>query len=135
MAAGGGTTGRTTASHERALKIDPELSRGEPVKVARAANQTEAEFLQGLLLEAGMPSLVRRSPGFDVPDFMAAGPRDVLVPGAGADAARQVLLEADAAPAQEDAVAPVAPRRLLAGLLIALAVGVLVIWLISLAVR
>ena len=44
--------------------------------------------MQGLLLEEGIPSLVRRSGGFDVPDFLAAGPRDILVPAAGADAAR-----------------------------------------------
>ena len=33
-----------------------------------------------MLLEEGIPSLLRRSGGFDVPDFLAAGPRDVLVP-------------------------------------------------------
>ena len=50
------------------------------MRVAAARHQAEAEFLQGLLLEEGIPSLVRRSGGFDVPDFLAAGPRDILVP-------------------------------------------------------
>jgi hypothetical protein len=45
-----------------------------------------------------VPSVLRRSAGFDVPDFLAAGPRDVLVPEAGAQTAREVLLEADMAP-------------------------------------
>ena len=36
-------------------------------------------MIQGLLLEEGIPSLARRSGGFDVPDFLAAGPRDILV--------------------------------------------------------
>ena len=58
------------------------------MRVAAARNQAEAEFLQGLLLEEGIPSMLRRSGGFDVPDFLAAGPRDVLVPQSGAAAAR-----------------------------------------------
>jgi hypothetical protein len=66
---------------------------GDPVKVANAHNQAEAEFIQALLREEGIPSMVRRSAGFDVPDFLAAGPRDVLVPAAAADLARQILTE------------------------------------------
>jgi hypothetical protein len=66
---------------------------GDPVKVANARNQAEAEFIQALLREEGIPSMVRRSAGFDVPDFLAAGPRDVLVPAAAASLARQVLTE------------------------------------------
>jgi hypothetical protein len=38
-----------------------------------------------------VPSLVRRSGGFDVPDMMFAGPRDILVPEAGAEVARETL--------------------------------------------
>ena len=77
----------------QARKVKPEYASGELVRVAGGRNQTEAEFVAGLLLEEGIPSLVRRSAGFDVPDYMAAGPRDVLVPASGADAARDVLLE------------------------------------------
>ena len=118
--------------HERARKIKPQLAEGPLVRVAGARNQAEGEMLQGLLLEAGVPSLLRRSAGFDVPDFLAAGPRDVLVPQSGAVTAREMLLEAEVI----DSAAPptgVAPGRLLAGLLIALAVGALIIWLITLA--
>ena len=64
-------------------------------RVARATNQAEAEFVQSLLLDAGIPSMLRRSPGFDVPDMLAAGPRDVIVPSAAHDAARDVLLQAE----------------------------------------
>ena len=76
---------------ERARKIKPQYTEGELVNVARAGNQVEAELIQGILLEEGIPSLVRRNAGFDVPDFMAAGPRDVLVPRSGAEAARELL--------------------------------------------
>lgn len=82
----------------RARKVRPEYASGDLVRVAGGRNQTEAEFVAGLLLEEGIPSLVRRSAGFDVPDFLAAGPRDVLVPASGAEAAREVLLEGGLAP-------------------------------------
>jgi Putative prokaryotic signal transducing protein len=82
---------RDDAASARARKIHPPYAEGEPVRVARAQNQPEAELLQGLLLEEGIPSLVRRSGGFDVPDFLAAGPRDVLVPRGGEAAARELL--------------------------------------------
>jgi hypothetical protein len=114
--------------HERARKIKPQLAEGRLVRVAGARNQAEGEMLQGLLLEAGVPSLLRRSAGFDVPDFLAAGPRDVLVPESGAATAREVLLEAEVL--DPSAARPaVSPRRLLAGLLLAFALGALVIWL------
>jgi hypothetical protein len=71
----------------------PKDAAGDPVKVASARNQAEAEFIQALLREEGIPSMVRRSAGFDVPDFLAAGPRDVLVPAAAATLARQILTE------------------------------------------
>jgi Putative prokaryotic signal transducing protein len=78
-------------AQERARKIRPEYTRGEPVRVATAQQQAEAEWIQNLLLEEGIPSYIRRSAGFDVPDFLAAGPRDLLVPESGADAAREIL--------------------------------------------
>lgn len=85
--------GREPASRlrERVRKVKPQYADGELVRVARAGNQAEAELIQGLLLEEGIPSMTKRSGGFDVPDFLAAGPRDVLVPQSGADAARDLL--------------------------------------------
>ena len=83
---------RPSATH-RARKVKPQLTEGELVRVAGARNQAEGEFIQGLLLEEGVPSMLRRSAGFDVPDFLAAGPRDVMVPQSGAQTAREVLLE------------------------------------------
>jgi hypothetical protein len=77
--------------HERARKIRPQYAEGPLVKVVGARNQAEAELLQGMLLEEGVPTLMRRSGGFDVPDFLAAGPRDILVPASGAEAARDIL--------------------------------------------
>jgi hypothetical protein len=66
---------------------------GPLVKVAFARNQAEAEMLQGLLLNAGVPSILKRSFGFDNPDFLAAGPHDVYVVSDLAEKAREVLAE------------------------------------------
>jgi hypothetical protein len=66
---------------------------GKLIKVAFARNQVEAEMLQGLLAEAGIPSVLKRSFGFDNPDFMASGPRDVMVNEGAAKRAREVLAE------------------------------------------
>jgi Putative prokaryotic signal transducing protein len=76
---------------DTARKIKPEYAEGKLVKVARGGSQPEAEFIAGLLLEEGIPSMLRRSGGADVPDFMAAGARDIMVPESGAQAAREAL--------------------------------------------
>ena len=78
-----------------------------------------------------MPSLVRRARGFDVPDFLAAGPRDVLVPAAGVAAARQVLLQSEiiSEDGRDNGIDP--PWRLFAGVVGAFAVVAGVAWLAS----
>jgi hypothetical protein len=84
-----------TDAHERARKVRPQLARGELVRVTGGRNLSEAELIQGILLDQGIPSILRRTRGFDVPDFLAAGPRDVLVPESGYQAARELLRDAD----------------------------------------
>ncbi len=116
-----------SARHERARKVDPRYTEGELVRVAGAMNQAEAEFVQGLLLEEGIPSTLRRTRGFDVPDMLAAGPRDVMVPASGHDAAREMLLEAEIV--RDEPAATPAPSRVLGVLIGVLALGGLVIWL------
>jgi hypothetical protein len=80
-----------TAAQERARKVRPQYSAGPLVRVASARHQAEAELIEGLLLEEGVPSVAKRTMGFDVPDFLAAGPRDIFVPASGAEVAREVL--------------------------------------------
>ena len=115
-------------AHERARKIRPEYTRGELVRVAGARHQAEAELIQNLLLEEGIPSVFRRSIGFDVPDFLAAGWRDVLVPQSGAEAAHEVLTAADIEPAGPPQPPPRAGRILL-WMGVALLIGAALIWL------
>jgi predicted esterase len=80
-----------TDAQQRARKVKPQYARGAVAKVAMGRNQAEAEMIQGILLEEGIPSVLQRMRGFDVPDFLAAGPRDIMVPQSGVQAARTLL--------------------------------------------
>ncbi len=95
------------------------------VRVAGGRHQAEAEFIANLLREEGIPSLIRRSRGFDVPDLLAAGPRDVLVRRRELANAQEVLLNADLLAIGTPSVD--SPARILAGLLVALAVVALIV--------
>jgi hypothetical protein len=117
------------AAHERARKIKRQYSEGALVRVAGARHQAEAELVQGLLLEEGIPSMLRRSRGFDVPDMLAAGPRDVMVPASGAPAAREVLLAAELVGPEQAPGAVERPLRLLAGLVAAVALVAIIAWI------
>ena len=121
-----------TAAHERARKVKPQYAGGDPVKVAFARNLAEAQLIQGILLEEGIPSFERRTRGFDVPDFLAAGPRDILVPQAGYEAARELLADTGehALEASPESDADRA-RRLLLGMAVALAVAAALAWAVS----
>jgi hypothetical protein len=113
---------------ERARKIKPQYGEGRLMRVATARHQAEAELLQGMLLEEGIPSMTRRTRGFDVPDFLAAGPRDVLVPASGEAAARDVLgLPPDA----EAAVPAAASGRAAWTRALAVALAVLVVAMVA----
>jgi hypothetical protein len=114
---------------ERARKVKPQYAEGDLVRVAGGRNQAEAEFIQGLLLEEGVPSLLRRTRGFDVPDYLAAGPRDVLVPASGAPTAREVLLDSDLGPSEGPGGLDQSPLRVLAILLALLALVALIAWI------
>lgn len=116
---------------------------GRMVKVAFARTQPEAEMLQGLLTEAGIPSMLKRSIGFDNPDFLPSGPRDVMVRADSAKRAREVLadvmiederdevaeLEEERRLARGETGGP-SPGRLAFWLLVAALGGALLIWLL-----
>jgi hypothetical protein len=61
------------------------------VKLAAAPDESVALLMDGVLKDAGIPSLIQRAAGFDAPDFLAADLRDVLVPGSLVEEAKQVL--------------------------------------------
>jgi hypothetical protein len=116
---------------------------GKLVKVGFARNQAEAEMLQALLLEAGIPSVLKRSGGFDNPDFLVAGPHDIWVNKDHAQAARDLLAEtltesedeerqelAGEARLRETGGEPIAPARLALYVGGAFVLAVLLIWIV-----
>lgn len=116
---------------------------GRLVKVGFGRNQVEAEMLQGLLGEAGIPSVLKRTMGFDAPEFFASGPHDVLVAAAQAKRAREVLAdvmvdsEADEVTELEEErrlargeTGVTSPARLAFWIAVAVLAGFLFIWLL-----
>jgi hypothetical protein len=103
--------------------------------VVTASQQAEAEWIQMLLLDEGVPSTLRRSAGFDVPEMMAAGRRDVLVPESGLEVARQVLLESDIEALGPLQVTGPAPARLLAGIVAAMIVFAVIILVLTVVIK
>jgi Putative prokaryotic signal transducing protein len=66
---------------------------GKLIKVAFARNQVEAEMIQGLLGEGGIPSVLKRARGFDAPEFLTAGPHDVFVDSSHAQKAKALIAD------------------------------------------
>jgi hypothetical protein len=52
---------------------------GDLVRLTSASSGPEAEMIQGLLDQEGIRVLIQRPAGFDVPDFLAGGPRELFV--------------------------------------------------------
>ena len=69
--------GESAASERQraARKIKPQYAEGELVKVARARNRAQAEFIAGLLLEEGIPSVLRSSFGAAIGGYASARAR------------------------------------------------------------
>jgi hypothetical protein len=63
------------------------------VEVAAAPDESRALLIKGLLDEVSIPVLIQRGKGFDAPEFLSAGPRDVLVPSSLVAEARELLEE------------------------------------------
>ena len=87
----------TSERQRRARKIKPQYADGRLVKVAHAENLSQAEFIAGMLLEEGIPSVLRGSGGVVAAYAPMLGPSDVLVPESGAEAAREMLAQPGAA--------------------------------------
>jgi Putative prokaryotic signal transducing protein len=118
---------------------------GKLVKVGFARNQAEAEMLQALLQESRIPSVLKRSGGFDAPEFLAAGPRDIWVNKDNAHEARRILEETmtegddeaeERTELEEEAHLratggdPMTPQRLALWVLAGLVVAIVLVWIV-----
>ncbi|MBN9623017.1 MAG: DUF2007 domain-containing protein [Actinobacteria bacterium] len=115
---------------------------GKLIKVGFARNQAEAEMLQALLQESNIPSILKRAGGFDNPDFLVAGPRDIWVNKDHADRAREILAETmtesegeereeleDEAHLRATGGDPMTPQRLAMFVVAGLVVAIVLIWI------
>lgn len=84
------------------------------VKVAFARTQAEGEMLQGLLSEAGIPSVLNRAQGFYSVSYVP-GPVDVMVAAHLAPRAREVLADTLLEDEADEARELEAQRRLARG--------------------
>ncbi len=64
---------------------------GELVRLTSASSGPEAEMITGLLQNAGIRALIQRTAAFDVPDFLAGGPREVFVRSEDHDRAAELV--------------------------------------------
>src|SRR3954451_794695 len=120
-----------TEAQERARKIRPQFARGDLIRVTGARNLADGEMIQGILLDQGIPSMLRRTRGFDVPDFLAAGPRDVLVPESGAELARELLRDAAVGETVEPGPAQVFQPWIVAAVLGGGLIAAVIAWLLA----
>jgi hypothetical protein len=83
-----GAEHRASERQQRARKIKPQYTDGQLVVVARANDQPQAELIANLLLEEGIPCVVRSSIAGYSPML---GGRELLVPQSAEQAAREAL--------------------------------------------
>lgn len=88
LVTGPGPHSAASERQRRARKIKPQYTEGGLVQVAIAETQPQAEFIANMLLEEGIPCVQRNSIGGYSP---VIGPREILVPESGAEAAREAL--------------------------------------------
>ncbi len=83
--------GPVSEPRRRARKIDPQYTEGRLVKIARAENRAQAEFISGMLLEEGIPCIERQTGGIVAPYAPELTARDLLVHESAVQAAREAL--------------------------------------------
>jgi hypothetical protein len=89
--------GRTLAAPGTALEYAPGVESDDAVVVEVVSGETEAEIVCGLLRSAGFECGYRDTAADDsaLEEFIASGPRDILVHARDLEAARAVLGEAE----------------------------------------
>jgi hypothetical protein len=67
------------------------VSEDDLVRLTGAGTLPEAEMMQDLLAQQGIEVLVQRTPGFDLPQYLAGGPRELYVRREQLEAARAIV--------------------------------------------
>ena len=73
----------------------------EPVQVAFANNAAEAELIQGILRDEGIPSITRKPNGTFLTDLFGIGAREIMVPAAAETHAARILADYENVPKED----------------------------------
>jgi|GEM_PF-6796623 len=73
----------------------------EPVQVAFASNRTEADLVQAILKEHGIPSLTKKPNGTFLTDLFGIGAREIVVPASAETEAKRILEDLEEPPENE----------------------------------
>lgn len=90
-------------------------------------------MLQGLLTESGIPSVLKRTMGFDTPEFLVSGPHDVLVNRRDVERAREALADTMLEGTGDEAAELEEERRLARGETGIVSPGRLAFWILAVA--
>jgi hypothetical protein len=108
-------------------KVRPEYTHGDLMTVTTVRHVAEGEMLRGMLLEEGIPSMVRRA--FGIPQFLGAAPHEVVVPQSAYETAYQLVHGELPQPPHPGSRSRPAPGNLLAVVLIAGGALAFLVWL------
>jgi hypothetical protein len=110
-------------------KVRPEYTQGDLMTVTTVRHSAEGEMLRGMLLEEGIPSMVRPTRGFVIPQALGAGPHEVVVSASGYEAAYQLVHGELPQPQHPASRTGPEPGNLLAVVLIVVGLLALLVWL------
>jgi Putative prokaryotic signal transducing protein len=110
-------------------RLRPEYAQGELVAVTTVRNPAEAEMLRDMLLDEGIPSMVRMARSSNPFEMAGGAPHDVLVRESGYEAAYELVHGHPPEPVPPTSRSGPEPGNLLAVVLIVLGLIALVVWL------
>jgi hypothetical protein len=110
-------------------KIRPEYTHGDLRTVTTVRHVAEGEMLRGMLLEEGIPSMVRPARAFVIPQALGAAPHEVVVPESGYEAAYQLVHGELPQPQHPGSRSRPEPGNLLAVVLIVAGLLAFLVWL------
>jgi hypothetical protein len=110
-------------------RVRPEYTHGDLVTVTTVRHAAEGEMLRGMLLEEGIPSMVRPARGSVIPHGLGAGPHELVVPESGYETAYQVVHGELPQPQHPGSRSRPEPGNLLAVVLVVAGLLAFLVWL------
>ena len=110
-------------------RVRPEYTHGDLVTVTTVSNVAEGEMLRGMLLEEGIPSMVRPARSSVIPQALGTGPHEVVVPESAYETAYQLVHGELPQPSRPGSRSRPEPGNLFAVVLIVVGLLAFLVWL------